>query len=133
MPLPTSPTPTPIRAVYGFVSYLLSGAALASYLIWLLVPDRCLDTLGLSEVFPHKYWAVAVPIYLGVTSVLFTTVVYSSLGLCITPEVHDIRNVVDPEPKFIVDARGKYIGDVAPCDVLNVLRTETDVGRVNES
>lgn len=122
-PLEHTPTPTPIRAVYGFVTYLLSSAALASYLTWLLVPDSCLETLGLSEVFPQKYWAVAVPIYLGVTFVLFTTVVYPSLGLCITLDVDDIRNVVDPDPKFIVDARGKDIGDVAPCDLLTVLRT----------
>ena len=68
---------------------------------------------------------VSVPIYLGVTFVLLTTVAYPSLGLCITPEVDDIRNVVDPEPKFIVDARGKNIGDVAPCDVLTVIRTRS--------
>ena len=135
MPQPTSPTPTQsppfehiptptqFRAVYGFVSYLLSSAALASYLTWLLVPDCYLEILGLSEVFPQKYWAVSVPIYLWVTFVLLTTVAYPSLGLCITPEVDDIRNVVDPEPKFIIDTRGKNIGDVAPCDVLTVIRT----------
>ena len=56
----------PIRAVYGFVSYLLSSAALAAYLVWLLLPQEYLEATGLSEVFPQKYWAVAVPIYLGV-------------------------------------------------------------------
>ena len=35
-PLEHSPAPTPLRAVYGFVSYLLASAALAAYLAWLL-------------------------------------------------------------------------------------------------
>ena len=65
-PLEHSPAPTPIRSVYGFVSYLLSSAALATYLVWLLLPQEYLEATGLSEVFPQKYWAVAIPIYLGV-------------------------------------------------------------------
>ena len=126
MPTSHTPTPTAIRAVYGFVSYLLSSAALVSYLTWLVVPNWCLEILSLSEVFPQKYWAVAVPIYLGVTFVLFTTVVYPCLGLCITPEVDDIRNVVDPKPKFILNPGVKDVGDIAPCDVLTVLRSRNN-------
>ena len=55
--------------------------------------------------------------------VLFVTVVYPSLGLCITPDIDDVRNVVDdyPDPKFIADPRGRDIGDVAPADVLKTV------------
>ena len=53
--------------MYGFVSYLLSSAALAAYLVWLLLPQEYLEATGLAEIFPQKYWAVAVPIYLGVS------------------------------------------------------------------
>ena len=60
------------RAVYGFVSYLLSSAALAAYLVWLLLPQEYLEATGLAEIFPQKYWAVAVPIYLGVSCTLGT-------------------------------------------------------------
>ena len=74
-PLEHSPAPTPIRAVYGFVSYLLSSAALAAYLVWLLVPQAYLEAAGLSEVFPQKYWAVAIPIYLGVRALQPSTVI----------------------------------------------------------
>ena len=116
-----SPAPTPLRAVYGFVSYLLSSAALAAYLAWLLVPEPHLEALGLAEVFPQKYWAVAVPIYLGVAFALFVGVVYPSLGLCITPDADDVRNVVDPGARFIADPRGRDIGDVAPADVLKTV------------
>ena len=65
----------PIRAVYGFVSYLLSSAALTAYLVWLLVPQAYLEAAGLSEVFPQKYWAVAIPIYLGVRALHSSTVI----------------------------------------------------------
>ena len=53
--------------MYGFVFYLLSSAALAAYLVWLLLPQEYLEATGLAEIFPQKYWAVAVPIYLGVS------------------------------------------------------------------
>ena len=57
-----------------------------------------------------------------VAFVLFVTVVYPSLGLCITPDADDVRNVVDfPDPKFIADPRGRDIGDVAPSDVLKTV------------
>ena len=57
-----------------------------------------------------------------VAFVLFVTVVYPSLGLCITPDIDDVRNVVDfPDPKFIADPRGRDIGDVAPSDVLKTV------------
>ena len=62
-----------IRAVYGFVSYLLSSAALAAYLVWLLLPQEYLEATGLAEVFPQKYWAVAIPIYLGVGAIHYNT------------------------------------------------------------
>ena len=60
---------------------------------------------------------------LQVAFVLFVTVVYPSLGLCITPDIDDVRNVVDdyPDPKFIADPRGRDIGDVAPADVLKTV------------
>ena len=61
--------------MYGFVSYLLSSAALAAYLVWLLLPQEYLEATGLAEIFPQKYWAVAVPIYLGVSYALGTLLI----------------------------------------------------------
>jgi phosphatidylinositol glycan class P protein len=89
-----SPAPTPIRAVYGFVLFLLGTSTLILYFAWALLPEALLDTLGLSFL-PQKYWAVAIPIYAGVVFVTFVTVVYPSLGMCITPTHDDIRNVID--------------------------------------
>jgi phosphatidylinositol glycan class P protein len=43
-PLPEhSPSPTPERAVYGFVLYLLSTVAFFVYILWLAVPDSILQ------------------------------------------------------------------------------------------
>jgi hypothetical protein len=38
-----SPSPTPERAVYGFVLYLLSTVAFIVYCLWLAVPDFVLQ------------------------------------------------------------------------------------------
>jgi len=38
-----SPSPTPERAVYGFVLYLLSTAIFFVYCLWLAVPDSVLQ------------------------------------------------------------------------------------------
>lgn len=89
-----SPSPTPERAVYGFVLYLLSTASFAIYLVWLIVPEEILQSVGINFL-PQKYWAVAVPIYLSVAFFLFVFVVYPSLGMCLTPRLADVRNVSD--------------------------------------
>lgn len=44
-----SPSPTPERAVYGFVLYLLSTVIFFVYCLWLAVPDSVLQVL-------HFYW-----------------------------------------------------------------------------
>ncbi len=44
---------------------------------------------------PQKYWAVAIPIYLSVAFFLFVFIVYPSLGMIITPHLHDVRNITD--------------------------------------
>jgi hypothetical protein len=38
-----SPSPTPERAVYGFVLYLLSTVFFFVYVLWLVVPDYILQ------------------------------------------------------------------------------------------
>ena len=79
-----SPAPTPDRAVYGFVLYLLSYSALVLYLTWALLPERTLVELGL-EFLPQKYWAVAVPTYISVVLVAFVVCIYPNLGAVMAP------------------------------------------------
>ena len=92
-----SPSPTPERAVYGFVVYLLSTAAFLSYILWLIIPNDVFESVGITFL-PQKYWAVAVPIYISVAFFLFVIVIYPSLGMILyTPNLvnGDIRHVVD--------------------------------------
>ena len=114
-----NPSPSPVRAVYGFVIYLLCSLAFATYLAWAVVPDSVLDRLGLLAIFPQKYWAVAVPTYIFVVLLTFAFVIYPSMGLCITPELGDPRNVVDEKPRYVSANSSTEIGDMHPRDLLN--------------
>ena len=92
-----SPSPTPERAVYGFVVYLLTTAAFLCYILWLVIPEAIFESLGITFL-PQKYWAVAVPIYLSVAFFIFVIVIYPSLGMVLyTPSIidGDLSNVVD--------------------------------------
>ena len=112
-----SPSPTPIRAVYGFVFYVIGCLSFFIYLVWALLPEWLLEDLGLTFL-PQKYWAVAIPIYLGVCFFLFVFVFYPSLGLCVTPLSDDIRNVVDEHaiyrPQAEFESQEIGTGKVAP-------------------
>jgi len=74
-----SPSPTPSRAVYGFLLFLMSNFFLVMYFVWALVPDDLLHTAGL-HFLPQKYWAVAMPIYLSVAFLAFVFLVYPMMG-----------------------------------------------------
>lgn len=92
-----SPSPTPERAVYGFVVYLLTTGAFLCYILWLIIPSDILESLGITFL-PQKYWAVAIPIYLSVAFFLFIIVIYPSLGMVMyTPSLTegDLRHVID--------------------------------------
>ena len=90
-----NPWPTPERAVYGFILYLLATAAFGLYLVWLILPEDILHFVGIGQFLPQKYWAVALPIYFSVAFFTFVFVIYPSLGLLITPTLDDVRNVTD--------------------------------------
>ena len=122
-----SPAPTPSRAVYGFVMWLLAHLALLLYLVWALVPDTYLELAGL-EFLPQKYWAVALPLYLSVCFFLFVFVIYPSLGMLVTPGPGDLRHVTDSHS---VSRHGMLTGgpgvpplyDESPERVLELLRS----------
>ena len=88
-----SPAPTPSRAVYGFVLWLFSHAALLLYLVWAIVPDYYLEIAGL-DFLPQKYWAIAVPVFLSVLFFSFVFIIYPCLGMLITPGMGDIRYII---------------------------------------
>jgi len=124
-----SPAPTPERAVYGFVLYLLSYSCLVLYLLWAILPDTALAQLGL-EFLPQKYWAVALPIYLSVVFFTFVLVIYPSLGMIATPTVDDIRNVTDIHaiywPTQSPEAAIPQVSDIHPSRITELLKSEDD-------
>ena len=105
-----SPAPTPSRAVYGFVMYLLSYSSLLLYLIWAMVPDYVLEWAGL-DFLPQKYWAVAIPVYLSVLFFSFVLVIYPCLGMISTPAITDIRHVTDSHSVY---SNGAHIAGSVP-------------------
>merc|ERR1712098_786552 len=124
-----SPAPTPSRAVYGFVMYLLSYSALILYLIWAIVPDDILEWAGL-DFLPQKYWAVAIPVYLSVLFFTFVFVIYPCLGMISTPPLTDIRHVTDSHSVY---SNGDQIPgsvpssyDEHPAKILEYLRKQEE-------
>jgi len=106
-----SPAPTPSRAVYGFVLYLLSLALLLVYLGWALLPPSLLSSIGL-DFLPQQYWAVAIPTYLSVIFCTFVLVIYPALGLLSTPGTGDMRHVTDS--KTVYSTGNELEGAVPP-------------------
>ncbi|XP_005089042.1 phosphatidylinositol N-acetylglucosaminyltransferase subunit P [Aplysia californica] len=88
-----SPSPTPERAVYGFVFYLASFVGFVVYIVWAYVPDAWLHSVGLTY-WPQKYWAVAVPTYFCV-AVILAFIAYTGLIFLKTAPITDGRTITD--------------------------------------
>ena len=52
------------RATAGFITFALSLIGLAIYIIWSILPDSMLQSIGFSY-YPNRYWAVAGPAIFG--------------------------------------------------------------------
>ena len=60
----SSPSPTPERAIYGFVMYLFSVILIGIYVVWAVVPEQTLYSLGLTY-WPEKHWVLSAPMFMG--------------------------------------------------------------------
>ncbi|XP_050295071.1 phosphatidylinositol N-acetylglucosaminyltransferase subunit P-like isoform X1 [Anthonomus grandis grandis] len=89
-----TPAPTPSRAVYGFVMFLSFRIFFIVYLIWALVPEQYFEFFGI-DFLPQRHWAVSIPIYLGTVFVIFGFAIYPGLGLLITPDIDDMKTIMD--------------------------------------
>jgi len=110
-----NPSPTPSRAVYGFMLYLVSNLFLMMYLLWAILPDSTLHSMGL-DFFPQKYWAVAMPLYLSLAFLVMVVVVYPSLGRlhCHHPWDQYVQDSVDIHTIYRKDLAEQPVGGVPP-------------------
>jgi len=119
-----SPSPSPERAVYGFVLYLSSWVCLTLYLVWAYIPYRCLHAIGLTY-WPQKYWAIAAPTYLCV-ALVFGVVFYVAINFTITPSLDSRYTVTDEYSKNVQtnnlpDGAIPPIGDIPITEVNRLL------------
>lgn len=89
-----TPAPTPSRAIYGFVFFLLFKSLFIIYVFWAYIPTKYLEYLGLTY-FPDKYFALYVPILVLVGTTLFAFFIYPSLGMAMTPDIDSICTIRD--------------------------------------
>jgi len=110
-----SPSPTPERAVYGFVFYLASFVGFGVYILWAYVPDAWLHSAGLTY-WPQKYWAVAVPVFLCMTLAVFY-VAYMGLIFLTTSPVTDISTITDSKALYEDEQASQREGLAPLCDL----------------
>ncbi|XP_060072497.1 phosphatidylinositol N-acetylglucosaminyltransferase subunit P-like [Ylistrum balloti] len=98
-----SPSPTPERAIYGFVLYLLAFVLFFLYLVWAWVPDAWLHQLGL-DYWPQKQWAIALPTFL-CFCLLMSYPVYFGLTFLNSPPLTSREIIKDSHTIMQTDTR----------------------------
>lgn len=89
-----TPVPTPSRAVYGFILALSCKIMFFIYLMWALIPENWFRSIGIT-CLPHRYWVIAIPIFLLTLLALFAFIIYPSLGLMMTPDWNELKTIKD--------------------------------------
>eukprot|EP00040_Diaphanoeca_grandis_P025149 m.138969 g.138969 ORF g.138969 m.138969 type:complete len:197 (-) comp30027_c0_seq1:90-680(-) len=83
------------REVNGFTAMVLSTLFGVVYFGWAFFPDTFV-TLFTAELVPDRYWALAIPMLICV-STLLATVVYIGLSLRMNPNMDDFRSFCDTD------------------------------------
>ena len=112
-----TPSPTPERAIYGFVLYLAAWIGFGIFLIWAYIPDSWLHSIGLTY-WPQKYWALAAPTYFWAT-IIFIILAYVGYNFTITKPLDSTNTITD---KFSrpVEVEGLPPGGIPPLGDLDI-------------
>ncbi|EJC97752.1 PIG-P [Fomitiporia mediterranea MF3/22] len=109
-PYPSDPAQLKSRApeFYGFVAWSSTYALFVLYVLWALLPDTWILSLGI-EWYPNREWAVLLPAY-SVILILLTYFTYWALALYNTPSFSDLSTITDthahiPTPRYGRDER----------------------------
>jgi phosphatidylinositol N-acetylglucosaminyltransferase subunit P len=90
-----TPAPTPSRAIYGFILFLLFKTLFIIYVFWAFLPEEFLRTkLGLTYL-PDKYFALYVPILVLCGVTFFAFFIYPALSLALTASIDHISTIKD--------------------------------------
>ncbi|XP_006819888.1 phosphatidylinositol N-acetylglucosaminyltransferase subunit P-like [Saccoglossus kowalevskii] len=116
----SNPSPTPERAIYGFVLYLGSILGFVLFVIWAYIPSTWLHSLGLTYL-PQKYWALAAPTYLCM-SIVFFYIIYVGYTFTITLPLDSLNTITDDHAcpvntKNLPSGAIPPIGDLSICEV----------------
>lgn len=91
-----SPTPSPERAIYGFIGLLTSAALAVIYFVFAVVPRQYLEgALGIdSSLLPQRYWATTLPAVL-VVLLAAVLVGYVLISFASNNSLSSIHNFID--------------------------------------
>ncbi|RCK55435.1 Meiotically up-regulated gene 84 protein [Candida viswanathii] len=95
----------------GFTTFILATLALATYVLWTLLPDAVLTRKLLVDYYPDKQWGVACPAW----SLMLMVFAYCALALynleVLTLGLGDVRCVVDEASVFPDEVFGEPEGE----------------------
>jgi len=97
-PAEHSPSPTPKRAIYGFVLYLLSYVGFGFFLFWALLPDEWLHSIGITYL-PLRIWIFLGP-FLFVVSIAVVLLLYMLYNYLKTPDLDSLDYLTDCHQKI---------------------------------
>ncbi|EGF76482.1 hypothetical protein BATDEDRAFT_28426 [Batrachochytrium dendrobatidis JAM81] len=90
---PSVRTPSTTREYYGFVLYLSSFVSFALYILWSVLPDRALHSIGITY-YPSRNWALTIPLWI-LGLIPFTLVVFTATNLLNTPPFQSFMTLTD--------------------------------------
>ena len=93
-----SPWPTPSRAIYGFVLYVSTYVILAVYLLWGILPDAWLHSIGVTYL-PARHWVITFPFLLvgmlGLTYMAYIVRLVLNFRAVTDEDIEDSESIVD--------------------------------------
>lgn len=107
-----SPAPTPDRAVYGFVLYLMFKTFMVLYFLWALIPTSILENVFGIDYLPDKYFAVILPILVLLAVMIFGFWAYPALTLSMQPKINALNTIRDSYSIY----RCKYRDERGSCN-----------------
>jgi len=89
---------------YAFISWIASISVYIVFVFWAFAPSQVLHSIGLIY-YPNRYWAVALPSYIIVASIL-VGLTYIGINMMSTFDPQDLRTVTDDQSRYSTETNG---------------------------